>query len=57
MWHWQQYLTCSLAVFVIICFTFSALLSEQPSAKLNLIIQLAIVCFGQYVLYSGGWYN
>ena len=54
--HWQQYYTLLFAVLGGSMFLVSSLFGRQelrPTAT----IQLALVVFSQWVLYSGGWYN
>lgn len=56
MWHWQQYLTLSGASLGAFLFLIGLIMVPNDK-KSTQVIQLLIIAAGQYVLYSGGWYN
>lgn len=57
IWHWQQYLTCGVASAAVVIFILNILLQDRASDKLNSFLQLGLISFGQFVLWSGGWYS
>lgn len=55
--HWQQYVTLGAGLISGSAFFLVTTCSKDASQKVEALFQLALVAFGQWVLYSGGWYG
>jgi hypothetical protein len=55
--HWQQYATLGGAIFSGSIFAVLSLAGPNADRRITATWQLAIVILGQWILYSGGWYN
>lgn len=57
MWHWQQYVTFILALFVMAGYLVGVAAYEQPKKRVECAFSIISLALFQWILYSGGWYG